>query len=67
MNEKILELADTAGITWAMQTDFDIKNMEKFAELIINDCADIAIQHNLNNADRSYMVHKAIKEHFGLE
>ena len=80
MNEKLLELADTAGITWAMQTDFDIKNMEKFAELIIKECIDVInndIKYNqliLHN-DNSYKIHNMasltgvigkIKQHFEL-
>jgi len=40
---------------------------EKFAELIVGECAEYARQHNLEKADRSYMIHKAIKEHFGVE
>ena len=81
MNEKLLELADTAGITWAMQTDFDIKNMEKFAELIIKECIDVInndIKYNqliLHN-DNSYKIHNMasltgvigkIKQHFRIE
>jgi hypothetical protein len=81
MNEKLLELADTAGITWAMQTDFDIKNMEKFAELIIKECIDVInndIKYNqliLHN-DTSYKIHNMasltgvigkIKQHFRIE
>jgi hypothetical protein len=40
---------------------------EKFAELIVRECAEFARQHNLEKADRSHMIHKAIKEHFGVE
>ena len=81
MNVKLLELAGTAGITWAMQTDFDIKNMEKFAELIIKECIDVInndIKYNqliLHN-DTSYKIHNMasltgvigkIKQHFRIE
>ena len=37
------------------------------AELIARECAEVARQHNLATAERSYMVHDAIKQHFGLE
>ena len=40
---------------------------EKFAELIVQECAEFARQHNLEKADRSHMIHKAIKQHFGVE
>jgi hypothetical protein len=63
-----------------MQTDFDIKNMEKFAELIIKECIDVInndIKYNqliLHN-DNSYKIHNMasltgvigkIKQHFEL-
>ncbi len=40
---------------------------DKFAELIVQECAALARNHLLNEADRSYMIHKKIKEHFGVE
>jgi hypothetical protein len=40
---------------------------DEFAELIVRECAEFARQHNLEKADRSHMIHKAIKEHFGVE
>jgi len=40
---------------------------EKFAQLIVRECAEFSRQHNLKKADRSYMIHRAIKEHFGVE
>jgi hypothetical protein len=64
-----------------MQTDFDIKNMEKFAELIIKECIDVInndIKYNqliLRN-DTSYKIHNMasltsvigkIKQHFRIE
>ncbi len=39
---------------------------DEFAELIVRECAEFARQHNLEKADRSHMIHKAIKEHFGV-
>jgi hypothetical protein len=75
MNERIKELAEQAGITTNLDTDFFEKDpnkwvdyySEKFAELIIQECAALARNHLLNEADRSYMIHKKIKEHFGVE
>ena len=57
MNERIKELAEQAGITTNLDTDFFEKDMnkwvdyfsEKFAELIIRECAELFV-------DRRYMV-----------
>ena len=72
MNERIRELAEQAGISLS-QKDYSYywvesaEDIEKFAELIVRECAEFARQHNLEKADRSHMIHKAIKEHFGVE
>jgi hypothetical protein len=34
---------------------------------VIRACAEFARQHNLKLAQRSYMIHKNMKEHFGLK
>ena len=43
MNERIKQLAEQAGYDWQWDTqiDFGHKEMEKFAELIIRECADL--------------------------
>ena len=67
MNERIKELAEQA--TEYVQVGFDKHgyfDKQKFAELIVRECAEFARQHNLEKADRSHMIHKAIKEHFGV-
>lgn len=59
MNERILELAKQAGITTNLDTDYFEKDMnkwvdyfsEKFAELIVRECADICINENVSNLD----------------
>lgn len=68
MNERIQELAEQAGFYVAMfdPGNKDNEAIEKFAELIIEECAEFARQHNLEKADRSHMIHRAIKEHFGV-
>jgi len=43
-----------------------VLNAELFAELIVRECAEFARQYNLEKADRSHMIHDAIKEHFGV-
>jgi hypothetical protein len=72
MNERIRELADESAkysATMFLPTgkNGDELFIEKFAELIIQECASIARQTNLEKAGRSYMVHKAIKEKFSIE
>ena len=74
MNERIRELAEQVGAVrnvlamgrhdGVLFTEYEL---EKFAELIVRECAEFARQHNLEKADRSHMIHKAIKEHFGVE
>ena len=77
MNERIKELAEQAGITTNIDTDYFEKDMnkwvdyfsEKFAELIVGECADIAKHHVMNistYADAEF-VEKQIQEHFGVE
>lgn len=75
MNERIKELALDSGavVTGIVATNYgkDIKpiceiDIEKFAHLIIRECAEFARQHNLERAKRSHLIHKAIKEHFGV-
>lgn len=59
MNERIRELAEEAGF-------YANPDIERFAELIVRECAELAREHNLEKADRSHLVHKAIKQHFGI-
>ncbi len=65
MNERIRELIDQCtsysdGSTWTSREEFD---KEKFAELIVKECADIAT----NRYQRLMDGGKAIKQHFGVE
>jgi hypothetical protein len=66
MNERIKELAEQAMVTIPAaegpisHTYFD---KEKFAELLIQKCADIGEQY----ADGNYEIRNQILEHFGLE
>ena len=55
MNERIKELAIEAGF----YANPDVEKFEKFAELIIQECADAAFRTG-DNIDY-------IKEHFGVE
>ena len=69
MNERIQELAEQAG--WMMSDEVEGFNtrLEKFAELIVRECADIAKHHVMNistYADAEF-VEKQIEIHFGVE
>ena len=62
MNERIKELWDEAAKlepdpSWAGQTRF----MEKFAELIVKECAEIA------DTAEPFLASDLIKQHFGVE
>jgi uncharacterized protein YutE (UPF0331/DUF86 family) len=64
MNEQIRLLAEQAGIyklNLSDETEYWI--MEKFAQLIVQQCADIGERY----ADGNYEVRNQILEHFGLE
>jgi len=63
MNERIAELWDKAAEStmdqsWESQTKF----MERFAELIIKECAEVASDY-----DGAHYVGTTIKKHFGVE
>lgn len=71
MNERIKHLAEQAGITTNLDTDYYEKDMnkwvdyfsEKFAELIVKECADIS-DASFHNGSAGYT---AILKHFGVE
>jgi hypothetical protein len=72
MNEKIKELAEQAtsththlspGGTFEETTRYF--NEEKFAELIVRECADYANWYQTNSQYTD--IAKAIREHFGVE
>ena len=74
MNERILELADEAGIKfsahWAHEgVDTAViirRDLKEFAELIVRECAEVA-----DNADATREkwegIGKYVREHFGVE
>jgi hypothetical protein len=72
MNERIRELAHQArqigeygnyGQIELSHTQFE----QKFAELIVNQCADIAQQHNKSPVAAPLAIGYVIREHFGVE
>ena len=76
MNERIKQLAEQAGYSKDFLAIGLPNNMEKFAELIVKECADACYKHKDVESFGIYpvrvaMVTKAcsdnIKEHFGVE
>jgi hypothetical protein len=71
MNEQIRELADKAShqspdgypVTIPYSKDF----AEKFAELIVRECVDIADETALGDTTYGWMVGNKITKHFGVE
>jgi len=66
MNEKIRELAEQCGFKsnpdiYDRNQSFDIP---KFAEMIVQECADIATIHQQNHAHDS--IGRYVLEHFGI-
>ena len=70
MNERIKELAEQAGISLS-QKDYSYywvesaEDIEKFAELIVRECAEIA-NAGIDPAE-SHLIGDDILEHFGVE
>ena len=74
MNERIKELADQAGAGWDDKYHWYVGSvaMEKFAELIVKECAnhcDLLLDHKISSewSRGTHDCSKAIKKHFGVE
>ena len=75
MSEKIRELAEQAGPNTEEELNDDRTNIyvidvEKFAELIVRECAEVADQERPNYLGCGYVTKtkgRLIREHFGVE
>jgi hypothetical protein len=72
MNERIKELEleaayGTIDPNGPFTPEEFIKFTEKFAELIVNQCADIAQQHNKSPVAAPLAIGYVIREHFGVK
>ena len=72
MNERIRELAEQADgvvinkmMTGTKQYTFLEKDLEKFAELIVRECA--RVYWNIDDGETHTEYVEALKEHFGVE
>ena len=63
MNERIQELAEQAGLEYNFDPMLWLK-YEKFAELIVRECAEVA---GCNGHVSGFTLGDLIKEHFGVE
>ena len=69
MNERIKELAEQADIVFGFDKNNDpevicaVMDIEKFAELIVRECADIATI----NQYQAYTAGHYVLKHFGVE
>jgi len=62
MKERIKELADQAGVRSIYFNEAD--NVQKFAELIVQECIKLFPQANFYGGGA---IQSTIKEHFGVE
>jgi hypothetical protein len=73
MNDNIKELVKQADLEWAIQRagiqgdTRDLERLNKFAELIVRECAEFADEHNSDVEGVTLGVGQAIKEHFGVD
>ena len=63
MNERIKQLAEQAGIgPWGITIDKSTEIFQKFAELIVRECASLAY-----DGPGGILDHFGLEEHFGVE
>lgn len=79
MNERIEQLVEQAGFSFKYKTAPDemnpghkLKDLEKFAELIVKECAnhcDLLLDHRISSewSRGTHDCSRAIKKHFGVE
>ncbi len=69
MNQKIQDLMYHSGLTaqgcWDEMDEYDKQAIEKFAELIVQECATV-IEKNLFQGI-GWNTSRAVKKHFGIE
>jgi hypothetical protein len=66
MNERIKEFMKQAGTDISGKW-MSVDHAEKFAELIVRECADFADEHNDYSEGVTLGVGRALKKHFGVE
>ena len=66
MNERIQELAEQAGDDWDHTLESDKEFLEKFAQLIVEQCAGIIESQDVDPSFKLRMSW-AVKQYFGIE
>ena len=68
MNERIRELAEQAGF-FPMELTQVGPSVEKFAELIVQECAKVILETSVqyNEIDTMHRIRDNVKAHFGVE
>jgi hypothetical protein len=74
MNERIKELSSQVGAVYnvlamgrsdgVLFTEFEL---EKFAELIVEECMEVSLKYSHRDDDMGAIIAKQIKQHFGIE
>ena len=70
MNERIGQLAEQAGFmdSWFSESGDDCeREIKKFAELIVYECMDLALESSHREDDMGAIIANKIKKHFGVE
>lgn len=69
MNERIKELAREAGLEGENgHYEYDWFNPEKFAELIIRECAELTLDHRNDDYYNGWLDYRdEIRRHFGVD
>ena len=67
MNERIKELLEQAGVKYVTMPKDTV--YEKFAELIVRECAKVAWYHtpDTEELEYSHLIEDKILKHFGVE
>ena len=67
MNERIRELLEQAGVKYTIMPKDTV--YEKFAELIVRECGNVAWQHtpDTEELEYSHLIKDKILERFGVE
>jgi hypothetical protein len=71
MNERIKNFYDQVGLDFEnfQRVTVTKGDMEKFAELLVGECMDIAWRHtpDTEECEYSWLIYNKIKQHFGVE
>ncbi len=75
MNKRIRLLAEQAGVTFiapsgmlsAYAAKAQEQELEKFAQLIVQECESVSIRNSHRDDDMGAIIARKIKQHFGVE